>query len=77
MFGADLFAFNRNDLVILRDGSFISDEYLYTKHKCYRRENGEEIDLAYCEPFFERVQFELDASSIRSIYGDLLRYYKN
>lgn len=76
MFGADLFAENRNDLVILRDGSFISDEYVYTKQKCYRRANGDEIDLTNCEPFFERVQFELDASD-QIIYGDLLRFYKN
>lgn len=76
MFGSDLFAEDRNDLVVLRDGSFISNDYVYTKQKCYRRINGEEIDFTHCEPFLERVQFELDASD-QIIYGDLLRFYKN
>lgn len=76
MFGSDLFAKDRKGLVILRDGSFISDKYVYTKQKCYHRISGEETDLAHCEPFFERVQFELDASD-QIIYGDLLKVYKN
>ncbi|UFT97775.1 LTA synthase family protein [Radiobacillus kanasensis] len=40
-FGTDLFTEDRKDFIALRDGSFISEEYIYTEEKCYDRQSGE------------------------------------
>ncbi len=76
MFGSDLFAADRPHLVALRDGSFITNDYVYTKQKCFNRLSGEEEEAEKCEPYIEQVQRQLDLSD-RVIYGDLLKYYKN
>ncbi|MFA8439725.1 LTA synthase family protein [Pueribacillus sp. YX66] len=73
-FGEDLFSLERSNLVALRDGSFVSEDYVYTKQKCFERESGEEIEIEQCEPFIEEVQLQLDVSD-RIIYGDLLKFY--
>lgn len=72
-FGADVFADEREDLIVLRDGSFITDELLYTKETCYEKSTGEAIDGASCEPYFPIIKQELDYSD-KVIYGDLLRF---
>lgn len=75
MFGDDLFSSERPNFVAMRDGSFVSEDYVYTKQKCFNRLNGEELELVDCEPFIEEVQLQLDTSD-RIVYGDLLRFYK-
>ncbi|RSK28380.1 LTA synthase family protein [Bacillus sp. HMF5848] len=72
-FGTDLFASNREELIILRDGSFISDTYVYTNNRCYSHRTSMETNMHYCEPFFEHVKEELELSD-KIIYGDLLRF---
>lgn len=83
-FGTDLFAEERKDFIALRDGSFITEEYVYTKETCYDRltgeiiegtedlETGEEVNA--CTPYVEQVEKELSYSD-QIIYGDLFRFY--
>lgn len=73
MFGSDLFAVERPNFVVLRDGSFISEDYVYTKQQCFNRRSGEELEVEKCEPFIEKAQKHLDLSD-RVIYKDLLRF---
>lgn len=81
-FGTNLFAEERKDFIAFRDGSFVTDEYLYTKDQCYNRETGELIDTATdldeetsaCQPYIEQVQKELSYSD-QIIFGDLFRFY--
>ncbi|WP_117169228.1 LTA synthase family protein [Paraliobacillus sediminis] len=88
-FGVDLFGADRKDYVALRDGSFISDEYIYTKDQCFNRETGDllsaetssllseddsESEVSACQPISEQVQKELSYSD-QIIYGDLFRFY--
>jgi lipoteichoic acid synthase len=74
-FGADLFSEQRLPHLVLRDGSFITDKYVYTKSTCYDKETGLEIEEASCEPYMEKASKELDLSD-EIIYGDLLRFYE-
>ncbi|ADU29674.1 LTA synthase family protein [Evansella cellulosilytica] len=74
IFGKNLFSEELEELVILRDGSFITPEVIYTNNVCYDKRNGlpmEEIQL--CEHYFEEVDRQLSYSD-RIIYGDLLRF---
>jgi uncharacterized sulfatase len=72
-FGLDLFAGNRPELAVLRDGSFITDRMLFTKNRCYDKTTGKAAELAVCEPFkVEAVNRLTYSDSI--IYGDLLRF---
>ena len=83
-FGTDLFAEERKDFIALRDGSFITDEYVYTKETCYDRFTGEIIEgvedeetgevVNSCNPYIEQVEQELSYSD-QIIYGDLFRFY--
>jgi lipoteichoic acid synthase len=75
-FGSDLFSPSRVNMAILRDGSFITDDFVYTKETCYSKVTGNPIDHIACEPFAEKAKIELDYSD-RIIYGDLLRFYGN
>ncbi|TDQ41691.1 LTA synthase family protein [Aureibacillus halotolerans] len=72
-FGHDIFSDENQPLTILRDGSFITDEVLYTKGVCYDAESGEEIEASHCEPYSKKVEQELSYSD-KIIYGDLLRF---
>ena len=72
--GADLFSEQHEDFVVFRDGRFITDKYVYAGEVCYDRETGEETDIALCQPYIERAEFEL-AQSDKIINGDLLRFY--
>ena len=72
--GMDLFSPDYEDLVIFRDGRFVTDELVYASEVCYNRATGEEIDVAACQPYFERVNTELEYSD-KIINGDLLRFY--
>ncbi|WP_413381133.1 LTA synthase family protein [Alkalihalobacillus sp. 1P02AB] len=72
-FGTDLTSPERDSFTILRDGSFISDHYVFTRGACYDKESEEEIEIEFCEPFFEDVNLDLGYSD-KILYGDLLRY---
>ncbi|WP_407272127.1 LTA synthase family protein [Radiobacillus sp. PE A8.2] len=79
-FGTDLFSDDRKEFIALRDGSFVSDEYVYTKESCYDRDTGElmEVDLGLdklsaCGPIEEKVLKELNYSD-EVVYGNLLRF---
>lgn len=74
-FGADLFAKDRNEFVVLRDGSFITKDYVYKNETCYDKATGEEIEKNHCERYKEQAKQELFYSD-KVIYGDLLRFLK-
>ncbi|MGD6774564.1 LTA synthase family protein [Sutcliffiella horikoshii] len=73
-FGADLFSEDRNDFVVFRDGSFVTDKVVYTKNACYDKETEQETDQSACEPYMEKAKKELQYSD-QIVYGDLLRFY--
>jgi len=73
-FGTDIFAKDKMDFAVLRDGSFITKDYVYKDNVCYDKKTGLETDAAKCGPFTEKAKLELDYSD-RIIYGDLLRFY--
>jgi len=73
-FGGNLFADDPDPLVVLRDGSFITDKYVYTENTCYLKGMfGFPTDPARCEPYAERAANDL-AYSDKIIYGDLMRF---
>jgi uncharacterized sulfatase len=72
-FGHDMFALNKPPFAVLRDGSFITDRYVYAGGKCYSKPGGEKIDSAFCEPYRERAQKHLKYSD-KVVYGNLLRF---
>ncbi|TCT26965.1 phosphoglycerol transferase MdoB-like AlkP superfamily enzyme [Melghiribacillus thermohalophilus] len=73
-FGTNLFSEDRKPFVALRNGDFITDEYVFTENICYDRLTGAEVEMSNCEPFEEQVLQELQHSD-NLIYGDLLRFY--
>ncbi|UCZ53569.1 LTA synthase family protein [Bacillus shivajii] len=73
MFGSDLFSYNRNDFTVLRDGSVITDDLIYSNDRCFDHETGEELSLATCEPLKEQGARELNFSD-KIIYGDLFQF---
>jgi lipoteichoic acid synthase len=73
-FGSDLFSGQHEDLAILRDGRFITEDYVFAGEKCWDKETEETTDMKYCEPYKERVNEELGYSD-KIINGDLLRFY--
>ncbi len=74
-FGSDLFVKDKMDFTVLRDGSFITKNYVYTKGICYEKETEKPIDKSACEPYMEKAKNELEYSD-KIIYGDLLRFYE-
>ncbi|MFD2614036.1 LTA synthase family protein [Paenibacillus gansuensis] len=72
-FGNDLFALNKPQFAVLRDGSFVTEHYIYTGNKCYRKPSGEKTDPVFCEPFRKKQQNHLRYSD-KIIYGDLNRF---
>lgn len=75
-FGADLFSKERQSFAVLRDGSFITDEYVYTKERCYEKKDGTIVDDDYCKPFLRKAENDLMYSD-KLLYGDLLRFKNN
>jgi lipoteichoic acid synthase len=75
-FGSDLFAKDKLEFTVLRDGSFITKDYVYTREICYDKNTGEPSDKNDCEPYLEKAKNELEFSD-KIIYGDLLRFYEN
>lgn len=74
-FGHDLFASEREQLVIFRDGSFITGKYIYTGGVFYSKDTGEEVEVPKdeAENLINKAAQEL-ALSDKVIYGDLLNY---
>ncbi|PLT34713.1 LTA synthase family protein [Bacillus sp. V5-8f] len=73
-FGSDLFSRGNLELTVLRDSSFITKQFVYTRDTCYDKRTGQLTEKTYCEPFIENAKQELDYSD-KIIYGDLLRFY--
>jgi len=86
-FGNDLFHDDRKDFIALRNGDFISDDYIQASGVCYDRETGEPLQgedseeqaedeaesASACEPISEQVDLELTYSD-DIVYGDLFRF---
>lgn len=73
MFGNDLFAKNRDGFVVLRGGSVVTEELIYTNETCIKNETGHVLPLDYCDDIKERGSKALYFSD-KIIYGDLLRF---
>lgn len=74
-FGNDLFSKDRLPFTVMRDGSFVTDKYVYTGNVCYDKSTGQPIeDKTACEPYIAKAKKELDYSD-KIIYSDLLRFY--
>ena len=41
--------------MIMRDGSFVSEDYVYTKH-VLQKKYGAETDLTLCQPYIEKAK---------------------
>jgi lipoteichoic acid synthase len=74
-FGSDLFSKNQDNFTVLRDGSFITKDLVYTKGTCYDKATGAPTEQASCEPYIEQAKNELSYSD-QIVYGDLLRFYE-
>ncbi|GGC78848.1 lipoteichoic acid synthase-like YqgS [Thalassobacillus devorans] len=74
-FGVDLFAKDREDIAIFRDGTVVTDKYVYAAKDgtCYDKETEEEIDGEACAPLKEQAEKELEYSD-KVVHGDLLRF---
>ncbi|MCP6730468.1 LTA synthase family protein [Bacillus subtilis] len=74
-FGNDLLSDEKLDFTVLRDGSFITDQVVYTDGACYDKETGKPLEeTKQCEAFADKAKQELSFSD-EIIYGDLLRFY--
>ncbi|WP_067730414.1 LTA synthase family protein [Oceanobacillus damuensis] len=89
IFGNDVFSEDRKGYIALRNGDFISDDYVSTMGICYNRATGEPIEVKpvetteenenqtsnedACAPIQEKVETELLYSD-NLIYGDLFRF---
>ncbi|MFS0656117.1 LTA synthase family protein [Bacillus sp. 179-C3.3 HS] len=76
-FGNDLFSNERTPFTVLRNGNFITDDYLYTKNTCYDQKTKEPVEeIEVCQPFIEKANKELSLSD-KVINGNLLRFYQH
>ncbi len=74
-FGNDMFGTNHPNLVIFRDGSFVTDSYIYRGGTFFDKDTREEIEPPEdAERLLNRVEQELHYSD-SIIYGNLLRFY--
>ena len=73
-FGENLFTDNEDPLIVLRDGTFITNKYVHTENICYQKGYiPAEVDSSLCEPYKEPAQIDLSYSD-KIIYGDLMRF---
>ncbi|MFD3446201.1 LTA synthase family protein [Microbacteriaceae bacterium 4G12] len=72
-FGTDLFIDEKDPMTVMRDGSFVTKDYVYTKNMCYEKRTGQPIDAQKCAAYLEKAKVELQHSD-KLIYGDLLRF---
>ncbi|WP_413287406.1 LTA synthase family protein [Bacillus mojavensis] len=74
-FGNDLLSNDRTPFAVLRNGSFITNDYVYTKNTCYSQKTGEVLENQdACTPYKEKANEELSLSD-KMLNGDLLRFY--
>ncbi|MFD3446570.1 LTA synthase family protein [Microbacteriaceae bacterium 4G12] len=75
-FGHDLFSPERPEFVVMRDGSFVTDKYVYYNNTFYDRQTGQTVDVpaAEAKSYIDRAQNELRMSD-KLIEGDLLRFF--
>ncbi|MFD1038482.1 LTA synthase family protein [Virgibacillus byunsanensis] len=85
LFGEDLFIKDRKGYIALRNGDFISEEYVSAGGVCYDRESGDPVEEDSnnalvqperddpCTPTKEKVEKELGYSD-NIIYSDLFRF---
>lgn len=74
-FGIDVFADNAEDaFVVLRDGSFITDKYVYAQGTFYDRHTGEMVEVEDSESLLQHAKKELQVSD-SIITGDLIRFF--
>ncbi|NPC94149.1 LTA synthase family protein [Bacillus sp. WMMC1349] len=75
-FGHDLFSEERKPFVVLRNGNFITDDYIYTKNTLYNQKTGAiENTKNEISDLREKANEELSLSD-QIINGDLLRFYQ-
>ncbi|MCE0738428.1 LTA synthase family protein [Bacillus sp. G16] len=75
-FGNDLLSNDRTPFAVLRNGSFITNDYVYTKNTCYSQKTGEMLeDQDACLSYKEKANEELSLSD-KILNGDLLRFYE-
>lgn len=72
-FGHNLLIREPDHPVIFRDGSFVSQQYIFKDNICYQKENGTEAEIEACAPYIDTVREELQLSD-EVITGDLLRF---
>jgi lipoteichoic acid synthase len=72
-FGHDIFSVNRHEFAVFRDGSFVTDKYVFTENTCFDKATGLKTDPAMCGPMKEMAVNHLTYSD-SIIYGDLLRF---
>lgn len=72
--GTDLFAEDREQKVVFRDGGFVTEDFVFTKNTCYDAKTGVEIEMANCQEDADAANQELSYSD-QLINGDLLRFY--
>lgn len=72
-FGSDLFSPERESFVALRNGSFVTDDVLFTRETCYSKLDQSELDVEYCEPYIEKTKKILHYNDVM-INRDLLRF---
>lgn len=90
-FGNDLFSEDRKGYIVLRNGDFISDDYVYTVNTCYHRATGEPVEILEEDESelneYQETEKENPCAPIAEkanlelqysddiIYGDLLRFF--
>ncbi|WP_078593434.1 LTA synthase family protein [Evansella clarkii] len=73
MFGRDLLAEDRDNFAVLRNGTVVTDEYIYVSDNCLDAESGTSVPLEKCIPLMHRGERDLYYSD-KIIYGDLFRF---
>ncbi|AQQ53131.1 LTA synthase family protein [Planococcus lenghuensis] len=71
-FSQDLFT-RKNEPVIFRDGSMVTEEVISHDRLCYRADTGQQIENKQCSSHEEEIREQLELSD-RLIMKDLLRF---
>lgn len=74
-FGHDLFAKNRQQIAVLRNGTVITEDYIFAGSSCYDKKTGEKTDAGMSGLIREKAANQLKASD-KIIYGDMMRTRK-
>lgn len=72
-FGYPLVAEERPAFAVLRNGTLITDDYIFVKEHCYDRATSAQVNPELCEPYTDLARAHLNLSD-ELIYGDLLRF---